>query len=184
MEYVDKFSIFLSNPFSFSKNGGKNSLAAPIWLKIRRMYHFYRSLHRYIRDLIRYRKFPDWQRLKVKDNPIERKMYDELTRRGYKVKTLYRYYDYEIDLVIRKPVLIAIELDGKVHEQEEVMKRDRQKTARLKKAGFIVLRFKSKDVFRRVGWCADQVDKTIHTYKKDLFHPLSQLYQWMQKIRR
>lgn len=156
-----------------------------MWLKIRRIYHLFRSLYRYVRDTIRYRKLPDWQRLKVKDNPIERKMYDELKRRGYKVKTLYRYYDYEIDLVIKKPILIAIELDGKVHEREEIKKRDRIKTARLRKAGFVVLRFKSRDIFQRVGWCADQVERTIRKYEMKKFtNPLTQLYQWIHQIRR
>lgn len=148
------------------------------------MRHFYRSAYKYFRNTAQQRQIIDWQRLKVEENPIELAMYDELKSRGYRVLTLYMHYDYEIDLVIKRPVLVAIECDGRHHLREDVQRRDQRKNFLLRRAGFHVIRLSSRDIFERPQWCANEVERLINDVveRRRRWNPFFWIYWGVRRV--
>lgn len=141
----------------------------PHLLQLKRNLKFIKDVFQFTRETIQTRRIPDWQLQKVKDNPLELRMYLALKQRGYKVKTHYMTLGYEVDMVIKK-YRIAIECDGKkYHSSEEQKRRDLKKSAVLSRNGWKVKRFKSKDIFTRIDWCIEQVEKAIQERKRRYF---------------
>jgi very-short-patch-repair endonuclease len=57
---------------------------------------------------------------------------------------------------------LIVEIDGDIHELEDVKKRDVFRQDILEKAGYKVIRFSSDDVFVRMDWVIDQIVKYCH----------------------
>lgn len=58
-------------------------------------------------------------------------------------------------------VKLVIEVDGDVHEAEDVKKNDEERETHLKKLGLTVLRFKSDDVFKNRKTVLEKISETI-----------------------
>lgn len=51
-----------------------------------------------------------------------------------------------------KPLMLIIEVDGSIHELEEVSKNDAIRQKALEEAGFTVLRFTNEEVLTNIVW--------------------------------
>ncbi|MDZ4810825.1 MAG: acetylglutamate kinase, partial [Bacteroidota bacterium] len=60
-------------------------------------------------------------------------------------------------------IKLVIELDGSVHEAEDVKKNDEAREKHLKELGLTVLRFKNKEVFKNITFVLKTISKTIET---------------------
>ena len=68
-------------------------------------------------------------------------------------KFIVDFYCHELNLVI--------ELDGDVHDLEEVKERDEGREEMLKEYGLKVLRFKNDDVFERLNWVMREIKNSL-----------------------
>jgi acetylglutamate kinase len=59
------------------------------------------------------------------------------------------------------PIKLVIELDGGVHDAEDVKKKDAERENYLKKMGLIVLRFKNEDVLNNRKMVLEEISRTI-----------------------
>lgn len=117
-------------------------------------------------EMVQTKRLPDWQRIRSHRSPIQIRLYDALKQAGYKVKAEYETCGYQVDLVIKK-YRIAIECDGKeFHSTPEQKKRDRKKTAVLKKHGWHVIRFSGRQIHHQIQDCVDRVHEMVLMKKK------------------
>jgi very-short-patch-repair endonuclease len=80
------------------------------------------------------------------ESPIERRLFNALTFRGYSVRTQVRCGPYWIDLTL-PTYRIAIECDSRAyHSSPEQKKRDSLKNNYLRWRGWSVLRFTGSDI--------------------------------------
>lgn len=92
---------------------------------------------------------------------IEQRMYNALTREGFKVRKQVRCGAYRIDLVLPQ-YRIAIECDGKQwHSSKKQKRHDRKKDAYLRRHGYSVMRFTGSDINSSVGKCVSRVTNKI-----------------------
>ena len=68
-----------------------------------------------------------------------------------------------------KDLLLAIEVDGSSHHNEEIAKRDLVRQKRLESLGVRFLRFDDMDVKRNMGWVLDEIENWINEHIKT--HP-------------
>ena len=124
----------------------------------------------YLKQLIKTRRFPDWQRIKCSRSYIQKRLYDALKREGYKVKAEYETCGYQVDLVIKK-YRLAIECDGEAyHSSPKQKKLDRKKTAVLSKHGWKVMRFKGKQINKQLQKCINQINEYTGIHQKKWWH--------------
>jgi very-short-patch-repair endonuclease len=79
---------------------------------------------------------------------------------GYRFKRQHPIRNYIADFYCHKANLV-IEVDGKIHETEKQMERDREKTAAIEEIGCRILRFTNDEVF-------NAIDQVIQTIKNEL----------------
>src|SRR5256885_15851430 len=70
--------------------------------------------------------------------------------KGYEFRRQRPVLNYIADFMC-KPLKLIIELDGGIHRDDLVAENDAIRQARLKEAGFIVLRFDNAMVLQRIG---------------------------------
>lgn len=60
-----------------------------------------------------------------------------------------------------KELMLIIEVDGSIHELEEVMKKDKERQQALEEAGFTVLRFTNHEVLTNIQWVSEFLEEWI-----------------------
>ena len=92
------------------------------------------------------------------ETSIEKKMREELNKRGLYYETQVRFKSFYLDfLLINK---VVIECDGiHWHSKPEVMERDKRKEKQLKEQGYTLFRFTDKEINADVGKCVNTVLK-------------------------
>ncbi|WP_245596765.1 endonuclease domain-containing protein [Shimazuella kribbensis] len=102
----------------------------------------------------------DFQYAKTQ-SPIERKLYNLLKQKGYRLKTQVPCGKYFIDIAIPRYKL-AIECDGKAyHSSPEQKRHDERKNRYLRKNGWSVLRFSGSDINSRLGSCLSRIENKL-----------------------
>lgn len=135
-------------------------------VEFRRNRDYIKWIIMYLKQLVKTKRLPDWQRIKCSRSYIQERLYDALKREGYKVKAEYETCGYQIDLVIKK-YRLAIECDGeRYHSSPEQKRRDRKKTAVLSKHGWKVMRFKGKEINNQLQKCIDQINEYTGIHRK------------------
>ncbi|MGM7722823.1 endonuclease domain-containing protein [Metabacillus sp. Hm71] len=100
------------------------------------------------------------------ESPIERRLFNALTFRGYSVRTQVRCGLYWIDLTL-PTYRIAIECDGKsYHSSPEQKKRDNKKNNYLRRNGWSVLRFSGSDINGDMTKVIRRVERKIKKQSK------------------
>lgn len=57
--------------------------------------------------------------------------------------------------------MLIVEVDGSIHELEEVRKNDEQRQKELEEAGFTVLRFTNNEVLTNIQWVHSCLEEWI-----------------------
>jgi very-short-patch-repair endonuclease len=52
---------------------------------------------------------------------------------------------------------LVVEIDGNIHENEDVKKNDERKNAAYKERCLFILRFTNRDIFEKLDYCLDKV---------------------------
>lgn len=60
-----------------------------------------------------------------------------------------------------KELMLIVEVDGSIHELEEVRKNDEQRQKALEEAGFTVLRFTNEEVLTNIVWVQSFLEEWI-----------------------
>lgn len=63
------------------------------------------------------------------------------------------------------PIKLVIELDGGIHEEEEVKRHDEERENHLKSRGITVLRFKNREVLQNIDTVLNKISETIDTLR-------------------
>lgn len=80
--------------------------------------------------------------------------------RGYTFRRQRPVLNYIADFMCKELMLI-IEVDGSIHELEEVKIRDRKREEDLKAAGFTILRYSNEEVLGAINWVAEHLGAWI-----------------------
>ena len=80
--------------------------------------------------------------------------------KGYKFRRQHPIGIYIADFYCHKPKLI-IEVDGKIHDQPEILKYDEQREQTLKELGYGIIRFKNEEVFADVQSILNKINSTV-----------------------
>ena len=110
------------------------------------------------------------RKLRRESTPAEKLLWKVLRGRnieGYKFRRQHAIAGYVVDFYCDYGNL-AIELDGDIHEVEQIKKNDREREEKITNMGITVIRFKNEDVF---GDLENVVDKILSHLKKQLPHP-------------
>jgi very-short-patch-repair endonuclease len=109
------------------------------------------------------------RRLRSEETPNERKLWKYLKSRqldGYKFRQQHGYGPYVLDFYCPK-LRLCIEVDGNVHDTEEVKQKDEERTEFLNQNRITVIRFKNEEietniteVIRRIKECFQQIVKS------------------------
>ena len=78
--------------------------------------------------------------------------------KGYPFRRQRPVLNYIADFMCKELMLI-IEVDGSIHELEEIMKNDEIRQKALEESGFTVLRFTNEEVLTNIQW--------VHSYLED-----------------
>ena len=71
--------------------------------------------------------------------------------KGYPFRRQRPVLNYIADFMC-KPLLLIIEVDGSIHELEEVRRKDKIRQQALEEAGFTVFRFTNEEVLTNIVW--------------------------------
>jgi very-short-patch-repair endonuclease len=150
----------------------------PLKIRVIRVRNFVKACILFTKTFIKEKRWPDWQLMKVSDKQfyLEKRLYQALTRAGYRVKTHIIFGDLEVDLYIPKYKL-AIEADGKAyHDSPEQKERDRRKDYVLKKHYKLkVRRFNSDQINKRLNWCVEKVHEITGDPKRGMWYLLREV---------
>ena len=80
--------------------------------------------------------------------------------KGYGFRRQRPVLNYIADFMCKELMLI-IEVDGSIHELEEVRKNDEQRQKALEEAGFTVLRFTNTEVLTNIQWVQSCLEEWI-----------------------
>ena len=80
--------------------------------------------------------------------------------KGYSFRRQRPVLNYIADFMCKELMLI-IEVDGSIHELEEVRKNDEQRQRALEEAGFTVLRFTNHEVLTNIQWVQSCLEEWI-----------------------
>lgn len=80
--------------------------------------------------------------------------------KGYPFRRQRPVLNYIADFMC-KPLMLIIEVDGSIHELEEVRKNDEQRQKALEEAGFTVLRFTNEEVLTNIVWVQSFLEEWI-----------------------
>ena len=82
-----------------------------------------------------------------------------------------------LDLAYREQK-VGVEFDGRVHDRPDVVARDTARVTRLQAAGWVVLRFRAADVYRRPWWVVRQVVEALRLRGLDVRMPTTWPTTW------
>lgn len=95
---------------------------------------------------------------------IEKLIKDELIRRRLKFETQYRVLNYWVDFAFPN-IKLAVECDGgRWHSTEEQILKDKKRDKILTNMGWIVLRFKEKDIINNTKGVVNKIGELINQY--------------------
>lgn len=80
--------------------------------------------------------------------------------KGYGFRRQRPVLNYIADFMC-KPLMLIVEVDGSIHELEEVRKNDEQRQKALEEAGFTVLRFTNNEVLTNIQWVHSCLEEWI-----------------------
>lgn len=60
-----------------------------------------------------------------------------------------------------KPLMLIIEVDGSIHELEEVRQKDKVRQQALEESGFTVLRFTNEEVLTNIQWVQSYLEEWV-----------------------
>ena len=80
--------------------------------------------------------------------------------KGYPFRRQRPVLQYIADFMCKELMLI-VEVDGSIHELEEVRKNDEQRQKALEEAGFTVLRFTNEEVLTNIQWVSGYLEDWI-----------------------
>ena len=80
--------------------------------------------------------------------------------KGYGFRRQRPVLNYIADFLCKELMLI-VEVDGSIHELEEVRKNDKQRQKALEEAGFTVLRFTNNEVLTNIQWVHSCLEEWI-----------------------
>lgn len=80
--------------------------------------------------------------------------------KGYAFRRQRPVLKYIADFMCKELMLI-IEVDGNIHELEEVRKNDKERQQALEQAGFTVLRFTNNEVLTNIQWVHSYLEEWI-----------------------
>lgn len=82
------------------------------------------------------------------------------TMKGYGFRRQRPVLNYIADFMCKELMLI-VEVDGSIHELEEIRKNDEQRQKVLEEAGFTVLRFTNNEVLTNIQWVNSYLEEWI-----------------------
>ena len=101
------------------------------------------------------------------ETQIEKLVREELTRRRLLVEKQYKLGSYWVDFAFPEHK-IAIECDGKYwHSKEEHVRKDRQREERIRKLGWMILRFKETEILNDVKNVGYEIESALNRQKGD-----------------
>jgi superfamily I DNA and/or RNA helicase len=104
------------------------------------------------------------------ESPIEEMLYEELLLHGIESNPQYDMGGFRLDLaIINEKVKIDIECDGTIYHEGydgNLRKRDLMRDIKLKKAGWIVVRFWADEIKNNTGACVEKI-KNILSEKQE-----------------
>lgn len=107
--------------------------------------------------------FDNAKRLR-KDSTVAEKFLWEILRRkavqGYKFRRQHPLSYYIADFYCHKARLV-IEVDGEVHDLEEVKEKDRRRDEAMRRFGLTILRFKNEDVLFNAHIVLKEIEKHL-----------------------
>ena len=77
--------------------------------------------------------------------------------RGFQFRRQRPVLDYIADFMC-KELMLVIEVEGSIHQLEEIIKNDGIRQKRLETAGFTVLRFTNEDVLENINAVANSIE--------------------------
>ena len=80
--------------------------------------------------------------------------------KGYPFRRQRPVLQYIADFMCKELMLI-VEVDGSIHELEEVIKNDKERQKALEEAGFTVLRFTNEEVLTNIQWVSSFLEDWI-----------------------
>ena len=80
--------------------------------------------------------------------------------KGYGFRRQRPVLNYIADFMC-KELMLVIEVDGSIHELEEIRKNDEQRQKALEEAGFTVLRFTNNEVLTNIQWVHSCLEEWI-----------------------
>ena len=80
--------------------------------------------------------------------------------KGYPFRRQRPVLQYIADFMCKELMLI-VEVDGNIHELEEVLKKDKERQKALEEAGFTVLRFTNEEVLTNIQWVSSFLEDWI-----------------------
>lgn len=80
--------------------------------------------------------------------------------KGYAFRRQRPVLNYIADFMCKELMLI-IEVDGSIHDLEEVRKNDNERQQALEQAGFTVLRFTNNEVLTNIQWVQSYLEEWI-----------------------
>jgi len=80
--------------------------------------------------------------------------------KGYAFRRQRPVLNYIADFLCKELMLI-IEVDGSIHELEEVSKNDKIRQKALEEAGFTVLRFTNEEVLTKIDWVSGFLEEWV-----------------------
>lgn len=99
--------------------------------------------------------------LRMKQTPAEKKLWEVLQKNqmlGLRFKRQHPVAHFIADFYCH-PIKLSIEVDGSIHDLEEIREKDRNRTVALENLGIEVIRFTNDEIFNNF----DAVTKTIET---------------------
>ena len=80
--------------------------------------------------------------------------------KGYGFRRQRPVLNYIADFMC-KELMLVIEVDGSIHELEEIRKNDEQRQKALEEAGFTVMRFTNHEVLTNIQWVQSCLEEWI-----------------------
>jgi len=90
--------------------------------------------------------------------------------RGYTFNRQRPVLRYISDFMCRD-LLLIIEVDGSIHQLEEVRKKDHEREKALKEAGFAILRFTNEEVLWEIEKVRTSIERWVAEREKELGLP-------------
>ncbi len=107
--------------------------------------------------------FQKAEELRSRMTPAEEILWKHIHINEWKLKFRRQHpiWNYIADFYCHK-IKLVIELDGGIHELDEVKENDLIREQHLKEFGLTVLRFKNEDVFKNINYVLNKISETVN----------------------